>query len=97
MRERDIENYLRDRIKKVGGIAYKFESPGNVGVPDRLILLPGGEVHFIELKAPGRKPTKNQTHQHKRFERLGSIVHVIDSKQGVDEWIDKMVGASNAV
>ena len=39
--EKDIEKYLRDEIKKVGGIAYKFVSPGNSGVPDRLVLLPG--------------------------------------------------------
>ncbi|MGC5220863.1 VRR-NUC domain-containing protein, partial [Escherichia coli] len=46
IREKDIENYLRDQVKKIGGIAYKFESPGNAGVPDRLVLLPGGQVHF---------------------------------------------------
>ena len=41
LKEKDIEKYLRDEIKKVGGIAYKFVSPGNSGVPDRLVLLPG--------------------------------------------------------
>ncbi|PTY76688.1 nuclease, partial [Heyndrickxia sporothermodurans] len=55
MRERDIEIYLRDEVKKIKGRAYKFESPGNAGVPDRLVILPGGRVFFIELKAPGKK------------------------------------------
>jgi len=56
MRERDIEAYLRDQIKRLGGIAYKFVSPGNAGVPDRLVLLPGAGVVFVELKAPGKNP-----------------------------------------
>jgi hypothetical protein len=56
MREKDIESYLRDQVKKIKGIAYKFESPGNSGVPDRLVLLPDGKIYFVELKAPGKKP-----------------------------------------
>lgn len=39
MREKEIESYLRDRIRRIGGKAYKFVSPGNNGVPDRLVCL----------------------------------------------------------
>ena len=46
MRERDIEAYLRDRVKALGGIAYKFVSPGHAGVADRIVCMPGGVVWF---------------------------------------------------
>ena len=91
MRERDIEKYLRDQVRKIGGRAYKFESPGNAGVPDRLILLSGGRVEFVELKAPGKKPTALQLAQHRKFEKLDHTVLVIDSKEKVDEFIAKVV------
>jgi hypothetical protein len=87
MRERDIEAYLRDQIKRLGGIAYKFVSPGNAGVPDRLVLLPAGRVAFVELKAPGKQPTPLQLRQQKRIRNLGFQVLVIDSKAGVDGFI----------
>jgi hypothetical protein len=87
MTEKDIENYLRDKVKDLKGKAYKWISPGNNGVPDRIVLFPGGSVAFIELKAPGKKATPLQLVQHKRLENLGFEVFVIDSKQGVDEFI----------
>lgn len=95
MRERDIESYLRNQVKKIKGIAYKFESPGNAGVPDRLVLLPNGKVQFIELKAPGKKPTALQLVQHRKLANLGFNVLVIDSKQGVDEFIASVAGVAN--
>jgi hypothetical protein len=87
MREKDIESHLQKKVKAIGGIAYKFESPGNAGVPDRLVLLPGGRIVFIELKAPGKKPTVLQTKQQNRIRALGNDVRVIDSKEGVDGFI----------
>ena len=87
MRERDIEAYLRDQVKAIGGIAYKFVSPGSAGVPDRLVLLPGGRAVFVELKAPGRQPTPLQLRQQRRIQDLGFTVLVIDSKEEVDEFI----------
>ncbi len=92
MRERDIEIYLREQVKKIKGRAYKFESPGNAGVPDRIILLPGGRVFFIELKAQGRKSSPLQVAQQKRIATLGCTVLVIDSLQGVEEFIAKVIG-----
>ena len=87
MRENIIEEYLRDRVRSVGGRAYKFVSPGNSGVPDRLVLLPGGRCIFVELKAPGKEPTPIQLLQQKKLRDLGFIVLVIDSKTKVDEFI----------
>ena len=86
-REKTIEQYLRVEVKKVGGIAYKFISPGRKGVPDRLILLPGGKVWFVELKAQGKRLTPLQKQQQHRLASLGFEVLTIDSKQGVDDFM----------
>ncbi len=57
MREKEIEEYLVKHVRQCGGKAYKFVSPGNCGVPDRLTVFPNGVIAFIELKAPGEKKT----------------------------------------
>ena len=87
MRESTIEAYLRDRVKELGGKAYKFVSPGNDGVPDRLVCLPGGRAVFVELKAPGKKPTNMQRFQQGKLQNLGFLVWVIDSKEQVDHFV----------
>ena len=91
MLEKDIEKYLRDQVKKLGGKAYKFVSPGNSGVPDRMVCLPGGRIYFVELKAPGKKPTVLQLRQMKLLRDLGFNVKVLDCKPGVDYFIQKDV------
>ena len=84
MRERDVERYLRERVKQLGGRAYKFVSPGNNGVPDRIVMLPGGKLFFVELKAPGKESTALQDAQIDRISKLGQDVFVVDSKEKVD-------------
>ncbi len=83
MLERDIEKYLGLRVKSMGGISYKFVSPGRVGVPDRIVVLPGARLMFVELKAPGKKPAAHQLREHARLMALGQRVEVIDSLAGV--------------
>lgn len=87
MLEKVIEERLRDGVKRLGGVAFKFVSPGNDGVPDRLVCLPGGRIAFIELKAPGKKPTPLQIRQMERLRALGQMAVVIDSLEAVDEYI----------
>ncbi len=84
MRERDIENYLRDEVASLGGVALKFTSPGYVGVPDRMVLLPGGKVFFVELKAPHGRLTERQIRTHAKFRELGFTVAVCYSCADVD-------------
>jgi hypothetical protein len=90
VRERSIEIYLRDRIREIGGWAPKWTSPGNSGVPDRIVIAPDGRIIFVELKAPGRKPTALQLQQQNRLRELGCDVRVIDSREGVDELIREL-------
>ena len=87
MLERDIEKYLVEQVKTIGGRAYKFVSPGNAGVPDRIIVLPGDRIAFVELKAPGKKPTTLQESQIRKISALGAKVFVLDSKADVDYFI----------
>ena len=82
--ERHIEAALVKRIKELGGTAEKFTSPGRRSVPDRLVSLPKGRIVFVELKAPGCKPTENQSRDHQRRRTLGCDVLVIDSYEGID-------------
>lgn len=88
MSEKEIENYLVRKIKNKKGIAYKFTSPGNSGVPDRLCLLPNGKIFFVELKSPGKKPRALQVNQITKIMSLGQRVYVVDSKEKVDEVLE---------
>ncbi|MDE9499348.1 VRR-NUC domain-containing protein [Xenorhabdus bovienii] len=80
IRESVIENHLVKEIKKAGGIAYKFVSPGRRSVPDRICILPGGRVVFVECKAPGEKPRPDQLREHERLRAVGCEVVVLDNK-----------------
>lgn len=84
MREKEVEAHLVKRVKEQGGIAYKFVSPQRIGVPDRICVLPGGQIVFAELKAPGQKPRPEQAREHQRLRDLGCTVLVLDTKELVD-------------
>ena len=81
MLESEVENTLVKRVKQLGGTCEKFTSPGRRSVPDRLVTLPGGKIIFVELKAPGKKPTEKQIRDHQRRRALGCDVRVIDNKE----------------
>lgn len=88
MLEKTIENKLRKGIKAIGGLCLKWESPGFTGVPDRMILLPGGRILFAETKAPGKKERKRQEYVHKQLRELGFTVYAtVDSEAKVREII----------
>lgn len=90
MRERDIEQRLVKMTKAREGIAFKFVSPGHSGVPDRLILLPGARLGFVEVKAPGEKPRKLQVHMHKLLRGLGFKVYVLDDPKQIGVILDEI-------
>lgn len=88
--ERDIEKYLVARVKARGGFTRKLNWIGRRGAPDRVVFLNG--VHFVELKAPGKKPTKQQEREHERMEDQGANVWVVDCDADVDLFINTVDG-----
>ena len=87
MRERDIERKLIQAVRRTGGLALKFVSPGFNGVPDRLLLFMGGKVAFAEVKAPGEKPRPLQVHRMEQLRGLGFRVYVVDSEERIGEML----------
>ena len=87
MRESDIERRLVQGVKKLGGKAYKFVSTGNVGVPDRLVVLPGGVVLFVEVKAPDGRLSPNQRLQMRELTQMGAHVFVVWDAGDVDVFL----------
>ena len=68
----------------------KFTAIGTAGVPDRIVLLPGGRCFFVELKAPGKKMRPLQVKRAKQLESLGFKVYCIDSMEGIKEIIEQI-------
>lgn len=91
MLESKIENKLKIEVKKRGGMALKFVSPGLAGVPDRIVLMPKGKVAFVELKAPGKKMRVLQLKRKKQLETLDFKVYLIDSLKAVNDFIQEMM------
>lgn len=92
LQEKDIEKYFVRRVREAGGKAYKFVSPGNNGVPDRMVCLPGGRVVFVELKAPGKVPRPMQIHQIGILREFGFRVEIVDSRESADDFIASLEG-----
>lgn len=83
--ERAVEAALRDATKALGGMCWKLSSPGTAGVPDRLVLLPGGRVGFVECKTTGAKPRPQQVRRLEQLARLGFTALVLDHVDDVEE------------
>lgn len=88
--EKDTERYLCDEAKQLGGRAYKFVSPGCGGVPDRIVVLPGGRIFFVETKSQGKRSTALQRKVQRDLRELGCTVYAdIDTKQKVRDVLRK--------
>lgn len=83
MREKTVESKLVKAVKAMGGLAPKFTSPGLDGVPDRLVLLPGGKMAFIELKAPDKNLRPLQVRRKRQLESLGFLVYCMDRPEQI--------------
>lgn len=90
MKEKEIESRLVSTVKKRGGICLKFTSPGFIGVPDRIVLMPKGKIAFVEVKAPGRKPRELQLKRHEILRSLGFKVYVLDGIEQIGGIIDEV-------
>ena len=91
MRESQIENYLKKEVEKLGGLCLKFVSPGHAGVPDRIVLLPGGKVIFVELKngKQGRLSALQKRMQ-TVLKKLGMQTYVLKSYEEIDSLIAEL-------
>lgn len=92
MREKVIERKLVQAVKPAGGVAPKFVSPGFDGMPDRIVLLPGGHLGFVEVKATGEKPRPLQLARHGLLRRLGFKVYVLDGERQIERIITEIGG-----
>lgn len=90
MLEKEVEKFLVREVKKIGGVSFKFISPGNAGVPDRIVMLPNGKVVFVELKTDKGKLTKLQEVQIKKISNLGADARVLRGIEGVREFINEI-------
>lgn len=97
MNEKLIEKKLREGVKKLGGLALKIYCVSFTGLPDRLVLLPGGRVKWVEVKTTGKKPTPRQLAVHHQLERLGFPVWVIDTEAQVNEFLSYCEKAINEI
>lgn len=82
--EKTLEKKVAAKIESLGGWSIKMLSTYVTGLPDRLCLLPGGKVLFVEVKTTGKKPTKIQERVHDRIRKLGFKVLVIDNSLGIE-------------
>ena len=90
MREKQVEQKLVRAVKARGGICPKFVSPGFDGMPDRIVLLPGGRMAFVEVKAPGKAPRPLQEARHRLLRQLGFKVYVLDDEDQIGGILDEI-------
>ena len=92
MNEKEVERQLVIKAKLRGGMAFKFISPGNAGVPDRIVLMPGGHIAFVELKKPGGRMRPLQVKVKAKLESLGFRVYCLDNPEKIKEALDEISG-----
>lgn len=91
MLESEVEKKLCKRVKEeLHGRAFKWVSPGQNGVPDRIVLVPMGRIYFVETKAPGKKLRRLQELVRGLIQELGFVVLRIDTLEKVDEFVRKV-------
>ena len=88
MREATMEARLRRAVERAGGRCLKWVSPGTTGVPDRIILMPGGRIYFAETKAPGEHERARQEYVQRQLRALGfTVFSSVDSDDRIAEII----------
>lgn len=90
--EKSIERYLVEQSKQHGMLCLKYSNPNMAGYPDRVLVIPGGGVAWVELKSKGRKPTKLQQMRIAELTAMGHRAVVIDNKSDIDGLIKTIEG-----
>ena len=86
--EKFIERYLCSEVESRGGLALKYSNQGAMGYPDRLCVIPGGRVFWVEVKSKGRKPDILQCIRISVLRDLGQHVYVADSVETIDKILE---------
>lgn len=86
-----MEQRLVREVERAGGKAPKWVSPGNRGVPDRLVILPNGRTVYVEMKAPGKPLDPLQVRWANILQGMGHRVYKIDSDESIDRFIAEVM------
>lgn len=89
--EKLVERKLVELVKVNNGMCIKLLCDQLIGLPDRLCLFPGHKIIFVETKTTGQKPRRIQAYMHKKLRALGFRVEVIDSIEGVEQFINNII------
>ena len=92
MKEKQVEQKLVKAVQACDGICPKLVSPGMDGMPDRMALLPGGRIGFVEVKASGKEPRPLQKLRHRTLKSLGFKVYILDDPEQIPDIIDEIGG-----
>lgn len=88
--EKVIERKLVEAVKANGGMCIKLLCDNLLGLPDRMVLMPHSKIAFVELKTTGQKPRRIQVFMHNKLRNLGFRVEVIDTIEGVNNFINSI-------
>lgn len=88
MREKDIEALFRKGVRELGGMALKWVSPGTNGVPDRIVILPGGRIELVELKTDTGRLSDVQKAVHRKMAKCGVEVKTLYGKEDVITYLE---------
>lgn len=89
--EKVVERKLVEAVKANGGMCIKLLCDQLTGLPDRMCLFPNHKIVFVELKTTGRKPKRIQLFMHDKLRALGFRVEVIDSIEGVEQFMNNII------
>ena len=91
MLEKEIERRMVQTVKARGGLGYKFVSPNNPGVPDRIIITPDGRVIFVELKTEIGRLARLQKWQISEMQKRGADVRVANGWPAVKALLEEVI------
>lgn len=93
--EKSIERYLVERARECGALALKYYNPYSTGWPDRVVLMPHGQIVWVELKSRGEKPRPLQAHRAACLRDRGHRIYTCDTKEMADRMsLEELTGAT---
>lgn len=91
MRESSVEARLVKLVRARGGLCFKFVSPGNPGVPDRIVITPEGRTVYVELKTEAGRLSAIQKWQHEEMRKRGAEVRTLKGLAQVLDFVEEVL------